>query len=127
MAFEIVIFGHRLPGVSMADFKTYYDTKHMPMIQKMTGKDFPVKHTRRYIERPDGENAAVLFGSPADIDFDVIANMVFEDEEAANRFTGILATKENAQFIEEDEKNFFDRNRCKVVKLWGTDILARTE
>ncbi|KAI1800001.1 hypothetical protein F4811DRAFT_557243 [Daldinia bambusicola] len=124
MTFNALIFGHRLSGVSPTQFKQRYD-KHISLIYNMTGAHFPLSHTRRYIQRPDGQNARVMAGSQQDIDFDVVAEIAFESEDAYNKFYEILTEEENAKIIEEDEKDFFDRGRVRVVVLGETEVTER--
>ncbi len=97
----------------------------MSHIQEMAGAHFPQSHTRRYIQRTDGENATVLVGSQTDFDYDVLAEMIFEAEETWKAFYDTLCIEENAKWIEEDEKNFFDRTRVRVVVLGETEITER--
>ncbi|KAI6089619.1 EthD domain-containing protein [Hypoxylon rubiginosum] len=124
MTFNILIVGHRLPGVSPTQFKQYYE-RHMSHIQEMAGAHFPVSHTRRYVQRSDGQNANVLLGSQANFDYDVLAEMVFEDEEAWKGFCEVLGQERNAKWIEEDEKNFYDRSRGGVVVLGEVEVTER--
>ncbi|KAI0847025.1 EthD domain-containing protein [Daldinia vernicosa] len=124
MTFNVLIFGHRLPGVSPAQFKQRYD-EHMSLIQEITGAYFPLSHTRRYIQRADGHNAKVIAGSQEDFDFDVIAEMVFESEEIFKGFYEIVTKEDNAKVIDEDEKKFFDRKRVRVVVLGETEVTER--
>ncbi|EMR61269.1 hypothetical protein UCREL1_11808 [Eutypa lata UCREL1] len=130
MTFNVLIFASRLPGVTPAEFKTYYDTKHMPMIRTMTGRHFPLQHIRKYIQRDPTTagaeaKAAVIVGSQADFDFDVVAEMVFEHEDAFKKFAEILLREENAKIVDEDERKFFDRERVRMVVLGGIDVLER--
>ncbi|KAI0107985.1 EthD domain-containing protein [Hypoxylon sp. NC0597] len=124
MAFKALIFGHRIPSISPEEFKHHYEA-HMSVIQEMAGPHFPLSHTRRYIERPDGENARVIVGSQADFDYDVLAEMVFESEEVYQAFYKVLTREENAKWIEEDEKKFFDRTRVRIVVLGDTEVTER--
>ncbi|KAI1642745.1 EthD domain-containing protein [Daldinia loculata] len=124
MTFNVLVFGHRLPGVSPAQFKQRYD-EHMPLIQEITGAYFPLSHTRRYIQRADGQNAKVIAGSQEDFDFDVVAEMVFESEEIFKGFYEIVSKEDNAKIIDEDEKKFFDRERVRVVVLGETEVTKR--
>ncbi|OLN94351.1 hypothetical protein CCHL11_02945 [Colletotrichum chlorophyti] len=125
MTFKTLIFAHRLPGVSPAEFKDHYDNFHIPMVRDMTGALFPLTHTRQYIRRVEDGTARVLVGSQEDFDYDVVAEMVFEDEAAFGAFCGVLAEEENARRIDEDEKTFLDRSRCRVVVLGETDVTVR--
>ncbi|OTA95936.1 hypothetical protein M434DRAFT_393388 [Hypoxylon sp. CO27-5] len=124
MAFKTLIFGHRIPSISPEEFKYHYEA-HMSVIQKMAGAHFPLTHARRYIQRPDGENARVIVGSQADFDYDVIAEMVFESEEVYEGFVEVLTKEDNAKWIEEDEKKFFDRARVRIVVLGDTEVTER--
>lgn len=97
----------------------------MPLIQEITGAYFPLSHTRRYIQRADGQNAKVIAGSQEDFDFDVVAEMVFESEEIFKGFYEIVSKEDNAKIIDEDEKKFFDRERVRVVVLGETEVTKR--
>ncbi|KAI1409884.1 hypothetical protein F5Y13DRAFT_169163 [Hypoxylon sp. FL1857] len=97
----------------------------MSVIQEMAGANFPLSHTRRYIQRPEGENATVIVGSQADFDYDVLAEMVFENEEVYKGFVEVVTKEENAKWIEEDEKKFFDRKRVRIVVLGDTEVTQR--
>ncbi|OTB01352.1 hypothetical protein M426DRAFT_14514 [Hypoxylon sp. CI-4A] len=125
MSFKVLIFGHRLPGVSPADFKQRYEAHMANLAEPMAGPHFPVSHTRRYIARPDGKNAAVVVGAQSDFDYDVLAEMAFEDQASYKKFAEILSTGENAQRILEDEARFFDRSRVRMVVLGDTEVTER--
>ncbi|KAI0108098.1 EthD domain-containing protein [Daldinia grandis] len=124
MTFSVLVFGHRLPGVTPAQFKQRYD-EHMSLIQEITGACFPLSHTRRYIQRADGHNAKVIAGSQEDFDFDVVAEMVFENEEVFDGFYEMVSNEDNSKIIDEDEKRFFDRKRVRVVVLGETEVTER--
>ncbi|KAI1766710.1 hypothetical protein GGR53DRAFT_186550 [Hypoxylon sp. FL1150] len=124
MTFNVLIVGHRLPGIYPSQFKQLYE-RHMSHIQEMAGAHFPLSHTRRYIQRPDGENATVFLGSQADFDYDVLAEMVFEDGDAWKAFCEVLGREENTKWIMEDEKNFYDRTRGGVVVLGEAEVTER--
>lgn len=96
----------------------------------MTGRHFPLQHIRKYIQRDPTTagaeaKAAVIVGSQADFDFDVVAEMVFEHEDAFKKFAEILLREENAKIVDEDERKFFDRERVRMVVLGGIDVLER--
>ncbi|KAI1392804.1 EthD domain-containing protein [Hypoxylon trugodes] len=124
MTYQTLIIGHRLPGVTPSEFKRRYE-RHMAHIREMAGVHFPLLHRRRYIQRADGENATVIVGPQADFDYDVLAEMVFENEDAAKKFYGILGEEENAKWIEQDESGFFDRNRVRLVVLGEVEVTER--
>ncbi|KAK7743076.1 hypothetical protein SLS62_010708 [Diatrype stigma] len=129
MTYNVLVIGHRLPHVTPAAFQHYYDKKHIPLVQALTGARFPLTHTRRYVQRTrtgaDEYSATVFAGSQADVDYDVLAEMAFESEDAFRAFVAILREEENARAIEEDEKHFFDRSRVRTVLLGETDVTVR--
>ncbi|KAI1098013.1 hypothetical protein F4804DRAFT_325940 [Jackrogersella minutella] len=67
----------------------------------------------------------VLVGSQEDFDYDVVAEMVFESEEAFKAFYTLLQTEENAKTIDEDEKTFLDRGRIRVVVAGEAEVMER--
>ena len=115
--------------MSSAEFQTHYDTKHVPMLQRLTGSAFPTSHVRRYIEReifettPEGATqrnsrtpAVVIWGKQSDFDYDVLAEMTFADQAAFGAFGAALNAPENAKELAAMEESFLDTTQnCAVV------------
>lgn len=119
MVFKILLTAHRKAGVTPAEFKDHYENTHLPLIKSITGPDFPISHSRSYIERSaDGDFGARVFrGTQADFDMDVVAELAFEDMPALQRFFAAIGQGEGHKAIKADEEKFLDSERMKVVLL----------
>lgn len=125
MPYIVLIFAHRKPGLSPAEFKSHYESSHVPLVQSLAGPLFPRSHTRRYIQRVQGSTegstdnashpAVVLVGTPADFEYDAFAELVFDDETAFQAFFACVSQVEAAGRIAEDEEKFLDRAKMRVV------------
>lgn len=125
MPYTILIFAYRKPGLSPAEFKSHYETRHIPLLASHAGPLFPITHTRHYIQRtehgPDYA-ATVLVGTQADFGYDAFAELVFEDEGKFRAFFGRVSEPEAAKQIAADEEKFLDRGRMRVVV--GGEVVA---
>jgi uncharacterized protein (TIGR02118 family) len=125
MPYTVLIFAYRKPGLSPAEFKSHYESSHVPLVQSLTGSLFPKSHTRRYIQRADSANhpATVLVGTQADFEYDAIAELIFDDEGAFQAFFACVSEAKAAEKIAQDEDKFLDRTKMKVV-IEGDSIVT---
>lgn len=128
MAYTIVAFIWRKPGLSPTEFKSHYETSHIPLLLSLTGPLFPLSHSRFYLGRnasdtssSDTTNAnhqpTVFAGTPNDFDYDVLATLIFEDTIAFEAFHARLREPEVASKLAEDEERFMDRQKLKVAAV----------
>ena len=132
MPFSILIFAYRKPGLSPAEFKSLYETSHIPLVQSVAGSHFPKAHVRRYIQRSQEKSApastddveehseypaTVLIGAPSDFEYDAIAELTFDDEAAFQAFFGTVSQQDAAEQIAKNEETFLDRPKMRVVVL----------
>jgi hypothetical protein len=131
------------PDLTMDEFIEYYETKHVPLVNQLTGiENQPVVYRRRYIrhDRADrvvvkatvdyrgntlgssidsGKTLAELVATtgrdPASVDFDAVTEVGFSDEQAANRWLQALA--KHSQMIVADEERFLWRERMRAVVI----------
>lgn len=123
MTFQVILFVWRKPGLSPADFKTYWETKHVPLVKELTGDKFPNSHTRHYIQRsavPGGADntswpAAVMLGEQSDFDYDAWAVLDFDSKEAFEAMFAKISEKDAAERLGADEEAFLDRGKRRVV------------
>lgn len=141
MTYNIVSLIWRKPGLTPAEFRHHYDNVHVPLLRSLVGDTFPLTHTRNYITRhksdsapPNDANsnatwAPVLFrhATPADFDFDSITVMVWENEVAFQRFYECFYRDDVIRAIEEDEKNFVDREHRLVAASEGAVVTTRAD
>lgn len=142
MPFTFLLFIPRNPALTPTEFKTHWETIHIPLLKSIAGPLFPLTHTRHYISRPaqdpshpdpksnsDKDNeawpAAVLVGTQEDFTYDGIAELVFENEVAFHTFMAKMGEEENAKRISEDEERFIVRERMRAVVKGGTEVTGR--
>ncbi|KAL8742559.1 MAG: hypothetical protein Q9190_004970, partial [Brigantiaea leucoxantha] len=61
-------------------------------------------------------------GQQSDMDFDAMAEIVFEGEEEWKAFLGELNKKENKERVEEDEAKFQDKGKLRAVMVDETYV-----
>ena len=106
----------RRPGMSVSEFRDYYETKHRVIGEKyLTG--FASRYIRRFLEPADGH-------SPDENEFDVIREVWYEDEDSYERCRAHLGRPEVRAEIVADEEQLFDRsrNRFFVVEEHESDV-----
>ena len=134
MTYGALIIAYRKPGTTHAEFKDHWENKHVPLVKAITGPFFPLTSTRHYIHRTAGSGGgsanpnhpATLFtGSQDAVDYDGVAELTFESEEAFKAFVGVISEPEAAARIAEDEETFLDRGKLAVVMLGETIVTRR--
>ncbi|KAL5337429.1 hypothetical protein BJX70DRAFT_246322 [Aspergillus crustosus] len=124
MTFKALLFVTRKPGLTPTEFRTHYDTVHLPLIQSLGGADFPLSHKRLYLSRPDpgADNsypATTIMGSPEDFPYDCITELTFVDEAGMRRFFRRRMEDGVREVVEKDEGGFMDSEKMKLVVLGG--------
>lgn len=130
MPFKVIIFSSRKAGTSPAEFQETYDTKHVPLLKRLTGSAFPTSHVRRYIARQPAETApegatqrnsqfpaVVIWGKQSDFDFDVIAELTFPNPAAFQTFGAALMAPDAAKEIGPMEESFLDTSQNSAVVI----------
>jgi EthD domain len=135
MPYTILLLAYRKPGVSPTEFKSHYESSHVPILQSIAGSLFPTSHTRRYIHRVQGSAdggadntshpATVLIGEQADFEYDAIVELVFDNEAAFHAFSARISESEAAERIARDENLFLDRAKMKAVVVGDCNVTTR--
>ena len=108
---KIVLLMKRKPGISMDEFRDYYENKHVPLAEPYTTA---LSHyVRRYIVPQTHPET----GPVDELPYDVITEMWFEDEAVFNGTLEYLTTTIMPDEIIEDEKKFFDRSSFRIATL----------
>jgi hypothetical protein len=108
---KILIFMKRRPGMSLREFRDYYENTHVPLCMKYN--QGLKRYLRRYIEHPvDAANGKVI-----EMDYDVVTELWFEDvkaRDAALKYAGrgILPPD-----VIADEAKLFDRSKMRMVAI----------
>ena len=109
--FTVLIFGFRGADKTVEEYRDHYDNIHVPLARSLTGPWFPLSHTRHYT----GLNATLDAGS-ADVDWDSLAVLTFNNETHAGTFSYLLSqVPENAEKIHEDELKFMREEGPEMV------------
>jgi len=109
--YKILIFLKRRPGMSVEDFRRYYEESHAPLCLK--GMRGVSRYLRRFIDPlPNPET-----GAAGDLAYDVITELWFEDEALFRATARSMATRSMPDEIVEDEKKLFDRSRTRTATL----------
>ena len=113
--FKVFAFLTKREGLGMQEFIDYYEKKHIPLILSLAPS--PLIYKRRYLVR-DQE----LTKSGNLVDYDVMTELGFADQEAFATWTGKLFATGIAEQVAEDEAQFLDRSRTKayVVQEYAT-------
>lgn len=138
MTCTLVGYGCRKPTMSPAEFRDYYENTHMPLLLSLTGSAFPTTHTRHYLIRTakdlnssDTTNAnytTTTFGEkPEDFEWDVYAELVFENREKLETFLIKLAEVTAAAdgIFHADELAFLDLDKRKAVLVDDPVVTAK--
>ncbi len=116
--------------MSPAEFQECYETKHIPLLKRLTGSVFPTSHVRRYIARPPVENACegvternsespaiVIWGKQSDFDYDVISELAFPSQTAFQAFGAALNEPDTVKETSAMEETFMDMKQNSAVVL----------
>jgi len=108
--YKILLMMKRRPGMSVAEFRDYYENRHVPLCTRYASPAI-TRYVRRYIDpQPHPET-----GPAAELPFDVITELWFEDHA---KFLGTLAYLTSNRMpdeVVEDECNLFDRASFRIA------------
>jgi hypothetical protein len=115
---------YRKPSINPEEFREHYEMIHVPLVRKIAGSLFPLTHTRKYISREakvvEGNPeyiAHVMAGEQADVGYDAVVEMTFQDQAAFYEFGGFLAQPAVAKQIQDDCEEFMDMSKAPAVIL----------
>ncbi|KAI0838427.1 EthD domain-containing protein [Hypoxylon sp. FL0890] len=126
MTYTIIALLKRKQGLTPLQFRTHYDTVHLPLLKSLVGSAFPITHTRNYVSRaptsrtsdhsPDESYPPTVMyqGNSRDVAFDVVTIMTWDTKESWDEFLEIFSSQHVADKIGEDEEAFLDRGR-KII------------
>ncbi len=106
---KVLVFIRKLPTISMDDFIRYYEENHVPLVNGLL--TMYAGYVRNY--RQD-----VLFGTPEDVPFDVVTELLYATRDDYERWCACLADPDIIAQIRADEVHFLDSTATKV---WVVD------
>ena len=110
-AFKILLFLKRRPGMSVKEFRDYYENFHAKLCEKyLKGVS---RYIRRYIDpMPNPET-----GANEEFPFDVITELWFDDEKVFRATVDHMSTSVMPEDVVEDEKVLFDRTKMRMATV----------
>ena len=106
--YKILLFMKRRPGISVHDFRHYYESEHVPLALRST-KGL-VRYVRRYLDpQPRPET-----GDGSDIGYDVITELWFDNEKIFAATVKYLSSTLLSPEIIDDETRLFDRRATRM-------------
>ena len=104
--FRLNIFLKRKAGMSYAEFRNYYENRHIPLCMKyMVGAE---RYVRRYLEP--------VTGAP-EPEFDVVTELWFRDARTRDIVLDTLNRDAMPADVIADELNLFDRTRSRAFAV----------
>lgn len=125
MVYSVILLVPRKPSVAWVDFKHYWETQHVPLLERLVGPDFPLSHTRHYLEQTDNDQPNVSVGSSEGINYDGLAVLTFADREHHARFMAKMQDKEAHELHEQDLHKFVDVKMLKGFTAGATLATGR--
>lgn len=108
MSFKVVALLKRRADQTREQFIDYYETRHAPLILKLTPG---IVGYRRNFADFEG---AYVFPDAAPFDFDVVTELWYADRAAYDHAMAVTAQPEIWAQIEADEMNFLDRGKTRL-------------
>lgn len=118
MVYSVIIHLPRKPGLSSEEFKHHWENVHVPLLKILVGDEFPLSHTRHYVEKPVYSPASSPPIDPALNKghlvpstlggVDGVAILTFANKEHYGRFHNKLAARRERDVYEKDLSAFVD-------------------
>lgn len=115
MAYKILLFMKRRPGMSVAAFRDYYENNHVPLAMANAGGQGGgiIRYMRRYLDpMPHAES-----GTNEELPYDVVSELWFDDEAIFNGTVEYLSTTIMNDAVVQDELNLFDRPTMRMATV----------
>jgi len=118
---------HRLPGMTREEFQRYWRETHAPMVAAAS----EALGIRRYVQQHTLDSAmARAFAGAQDIpcgdgeDFDGIAELWFDSEDALARVGETEEGRRHAAILAADEARFIDFTRSRYFFTAANDVIV---
>ena len=109
--YKILFFMKRRPGMTVAEFRDYYEKHHAPLCAKYTTG--VKRYVRRFLDPlPDAET-----GKNEELPYDVVTELWFDDEAVFRGTVNYLSTSIMPDEVVEDEKKLFDRKKTRLATV----------
>jgi uncharacterized protein (TIGR02118 family) len=108
-AWKIVLLMKRKQGISVEQFRNYYETHHAPMAEPYSAG------VKRYIRRYLNPQNHPETGPGGELPYDVITELWFEDKATFDATLAYVTTAVMPDNVIADELNLFDRDSFKIA------------
>jgi uncharacterized protein (TIGR02118 family) len=106
--FKLIIMARRKPGMSMDEFRDYYENRHAVLVREIT--PMMREYRRNYLTPLDSALAA---GDTASCD--CVTEAWFDSEADFQRsIQSLVADTEKTSALAKDEENLFDRSTIRI-------------
>jgi uncharacterized protein (TIGR02118 family) len=107
----------RKPGMSFDEFRTYYETRHVPLVKSLM-KDNLAAYIRNYV----GQDSPFPVGIA--LDFDVVSEFHYPNQAALEAAVAAIQHPDSVEKVRSDELNFLDMTAARVCMV---DVRIQTE
>ena len=107
---KILIFLKRRPGMTVEEFRDYYETRHRPLVGKYQSRGL-CYYARRYLEPLPHVDTKEL----TEPEFDVITELWFDRKDAFDGMVRLVREGSLPPDILADEERVFDRAKTRYV------------
>lgn len=109
--FKILLFMKRRPGMSVEDFRSYYESRHVPLCLKYT------QGVARYVRRFLDPQIHAETGKNDEMPYDVITELWFDDRAIWEASVAHISTTIMPDEVVADELNVFDRPTMRMATV----------
>lgn len=113
--YKLLLFLKRRPGMSLQEFRDYYENVHSKLCEKYTAG------VRRYVRRYLQPASNPLTGQVQEMEFDVITELWFDDRKVFEKIAELTARGVTIPEIVADEERLFDRTRMRCAAVVECD------
>ena len=113
--YKVLVFLKRRPGMTVAEFRTYYEEVHAKLCTKYA------VGARRYLRRYVDAMPQPLTGATDEMDFDVITELWFDDRAIFDAVIKYAARGKLPPDVLADEERLFDRTRSRFATVIETE------
>ncbi|KAL7952159.1 hypothetical protein V8C34DRAFT_299969 [Trichoderma compactum] len=108
MVFQVYMLAVKAPGITLKEFKEYWDNQHLNLLKEIAGDAYPAVHKHWYPEKLIGIN---------DHNLDGIGYLEFARKEDFLKLVAILDIPENKARINIDEGKFLDISKFQMYSV----------
>jgi len=114
----------RKAGMSPEDFREYYETHHVPLIEEIN--PYRSGYTRDYV-LPGMATSGNFADGPNgwEPDFDVVTIVTYASRDDFDLARASFAKPENSSRVAADEENFIDRPKKRIILTDPTGRIPR--